>query len=180
MTDPEPDTRGEWSCSHCGPHPQSRVNWCDKGCGRDYQNMTFVPTEPDTRGVDPLGTLVRNAMRAAPTADVVDALFDLFDAEVAKRQEAERQTELYKASESRAIGQMWEAAGEIQRLRAALERIRDSDWPRAGGMALMNAGLELQAIAAAALDRTPPGNTAPPTTLGEGGDLHWNVRTPEQ
>lgn len=32
-----------WSCSHCGPHPDSRANWCAAGCGSDYQRMAAVP-----------------------------------------------------------------------------------------------------------------------------------------
>ena len=29
----------QWMCSHCGPHPESRGNWCAVGCGSDYNRM---------------------------------------------------------------------------------------------------------------------------------------------
>jgi hypothetical protein len=29
----------QWSCSHCGPSPDSRGGWCAKGCGSDYNQM---------------------------------------------------------------------------------------------------------------------------------------------
>lgn len=35
-----------WSCSICGPSPTSRINWCDNGCGRDYQKMTEKEEPP--------------------------------------------------------------------------------------------------------------------------------------
>ena len=35
-----------WSCSHCGPHPDSRQNWCASGCGSDYSRMEQVPMIP--------------------------------------------------------------------------------------------------------------------------------------
>lgn len=31
-----------WSCSHCGPWPTSRANWCDRGCGSDYNRMERI------------------------------------------------------------------------------------------------------------------------------------------
>ena len=31
-----------WSCNCSGPSPTSRANWCDRGCGRDYNRMTQV------------------------------------------------------------------------------------------------------------------------------------------
>jgi hypothetical protein len=34
-----------WSCSHCGPHPDSTANWCAAGCGSDYNRMTSMPRE---------------------------------------------------------------------------------------------------------------------------------------
>jgi hypothetical protein len=34
-----------WSCSHCGPHPDSTANWCAAGCGSDYNRMTSMPKE---------------------------------------------------------------------------------------------------------------------------------------
>ena len=27
-------------CSHCGFSPKNRANWCDLGCGSDYNKMT--------------------------------------------------------------------------------------------------------------------------------------------
>ena len=33
---------GMWSCNACGPHVRSRANWCERGCGRDYNKMTWV------------------------------------------------------------------------------------------------------------------------------------------
>ncbi len=32
-----------WSCRVCGPSPMSAANWCDRGCGRDYNEMKLVP-----------------------------------------------------------------------------------------------------------------------------------------
>jgi hypothetical protein len=29
-----------WACSICGPATNSRANWCNAGCGRDYNEMT--------------------------------------------------------------------------------------------------------------------------------------------
>lgn len=45
MVHPEQELQEEgdasrWSCSHCGPHPGSRQNWCAAGCGSDYNRMT--------------------------------------------------------------------------------------------------------------------------------------------
>lgn len=51
----EPDLRQLWSCRSCGPHPESRSNWCAVGCGRDYNTMTLVPgvsTEPSQAEID--------------------------------------------------------------------------------------------------------------------------------
>jgi hypothetical protein len=31
-----------WSCNACGPSVTSRGNWCDRGCGSDYNQMTKV------------------------------------------------------------------------------------------------------------------------------------------
>ena len=42
---------------------------------------------------------------------------------------------------------------DLRYYREALEQIRDAEWPKGGIDALMKAGLKLQAIAAAALDR---------------------------
>ena len=36
------DTPEAWSCSHCGPHPDSTATWCAAGCGRDYNRMEPV------------------------------------------------------------------------------------------------------------------------------------------
>lgn len=36
---------GEWSCNICGPSPTSDSRWCDRGCGRDYNEMTWVPSD---------------------------------------------------------------------------------------------------------------------------------------
>lgn len=36
---------GEWSCNICGPSPTSDSRWCDQGCGRDYNEMTWVPSD---------------------------------------------------------------------------------------------------------------------------------------
>ena len=33
---------GMWTCNACGPHVRSRANWCERGCGRDYNQMTWV------------------------------------------------------------------------------------------------------------------------------------------
>ena len=33
---------GMWSCKACGPHVRSRANWCERGCGSDYNEMTWV------------------------------------------------------------------------------------------------------------------------------------------
>jgi len=42
---------GQWSCSHCGPHPESSRNWCGAGCGSDYNEMTLLtPTKQDPNG----------------------------------------------------------------------------------------------------------------------------------
>ena len=29
-----------WSCSHDGFHPKNRADWCEWGCGNDYNRMT--------------------------------------------------------------------------------------------------------------------------------------------
>lgn len=42
-----------WACAVCGPHPGSRANWCDGGCGSDYQQMTKVPAETTLTAVAP-------------------------------------------------------------------------------------------------------------------------------
>ena len=31
-----------WSCSICGPHPESTPTWCGAGCGRDYNRMEQI------------------------------------------------------------------------------------------------------------------------------------------
>ena len=31
-----------WACSICGLHPNSRADWCDAGCGSDYNEMFLV------------------------------------------------------------------------------------------------------------------------------------------
>lgn len=36
----------QWCCTHCGPSPTSRANWCDRGCGSDYNQMFELVTEP--------------------------------------------------------------------------------------------------------------------------------------
>jgi hypothetical protein len=33
---------GMWTCSSCGPHVRSRANWCERGCGSDYNRMEWV------------------------------------------------------------------------------------------------------------------------------------------
>jgi hypothetical protein len=34
--------QGMWTCNACGPHVKSRANWCERGCGSDYNRMEFV------------------------------------------------------------------------------------------------------------------------------------------
>lgn len=36
-------------CSICGYSPSNRANWCDLGCGRDYQRMIRVESRRATR-----------------------------------------------------------------------------------------------------------------------------------
>jgi hypothetical protein len=31
-----------WACRNCGLHPNSRADWCDAGCGSDYNQMFLV------------------------------------------------------------------------------------------------------------------------------------------
>lgn len=31
-----------WSCNACGPRKRSRGNWCDAGCGSDYNEMSSL------------------------------------------------------------------------------------------------------------------------------------------
>jgi hypothetical protein len=33
---------GEWCCCTCGPSKTSRMEWCDRGCGRDYNAMIRI------------------------------------------------------------------------------------------------------------------------------------------
>ena len=33
---------GEWCCCLCGPSKTSRGDWCDKGCGSDYNAMVRI------------------------------------------------------------------------------------------------------------------------------------------
>lgn len=39
---PKPKTVEVWSCIVCGPSIHSRYNWCDRGCGRDFNKMSRV------------------------------------------------------------------------------------------------------------------------------------------
>lgn len=32
-----------WACVVCGYHPFNRQEWCDLGCGRDYNEMCKIP-----------------------------------------------------------------------------------------------------------------------------------------
>jgi hypothetical protein len=33
---------GEWCCCTCGPSKTSRAEWCDRGCGSDYNAMIRI------------------------------------------------------------------------------------------------------------------------------------------
>jgi hypothetical protein len=35
-----------WTCSYCGYAPGSRRNWCNAGCGSDYNRMEPVEVVP--------------------------------------------------------------------------------------------------------------------------------------
>jgi hypothetical protein len=136
--------------------------------------------EADTRGVEPVSE------HWYSPAEVAGLIHDLH-AEVAKRQEAEQERDHLKKNLDSGIDHYWVAVdeyrkseAEVQRLREALEQIAHPLCELNRETGVWESIEHAPTIAAAALDRTPPGNTAPPTTLGEGGDLHWNVRTPEQ
>ena len=36
------EIRAKFVCTHCGYHPNSRADWCGKGCGSDYNKMIDV------------------------------------------------------------------------------------------------------------------------------------------
>ena len=36
------DHDGQWCCCSCGPSKTSRNEWCDRGCGRDYNAMIRI------------------------------------------------------------------------------------------------------------------------------------------
>lgn len=40
-----PNIFAMWSCSRCGPHPDSTTSWCGAGCGRDYMMMTEITVD---------------------------------------------------------------------------------------------------------------------------------------
>lgn len=122
-------SEGMWSCKACGPHPGSRATWCAKGCGSDYQEMTWQPKrepQPMRRRMDDdelaelrqwvaddpdderqsIGQLIDRIDEAVARLDRAEAVVEAAEA---VRKHMGHENESYETVWAKPFQQMWDA-----------------------------------------------------------------------